>query len=152
VLILDTDEKITKEFIEYHREKIDFYQKEAVNGVWVPRLNDILGKPLNYSSEWLVYQLRLMRKKVKFPNTIYKFCPDLKNIRWIQKDKSIAIKHYGLENIESFIQIKNIYSSIESKNIEKNSNSIMHVFFALKDFVARYIKMKGFLDGKRGLH
>tara|TARA_Y100000589_G_C27179421_1_gene640143 strand:- start:1079 stop:1858 length:780 start_codon:yes stop_codon:yes gene_type:complete len=153
VLIVDTDEQITKEFIKYLRTKIDSYQKEGVNGVWVPRLNHVLGKPLNYSSEWPDYQLRLMRKnKVKFTNTIHKFYPDLKNIRWIPKDKSLAIKHYALENIESFIQRQNIYSTIESKYLEKNINFIMPLFFAFKDFVARYIRMKGFLDGKRGLH
>ena len=124
-----------------------------MNGILVPRLNHVLGKPLNFSSEWPDYQLRLMRKnKVKFSNTIHNFYPDLKKIRCIPKDKSLAIKHYALENIESFIQRQNVYSSIESKYLKRNSNFIMPLFFALKDFIARYIRMKGFLDGKRGLH
>lgn len=153
VLIVDTDEKISSRLVEYLRGKIDSFEKEDVNGVYVPRLNHFLRKPLHYSSAWPDYQLRLIRKnKVKFTNTIHNFYPELKNIRFIPRDKSFAIKHYALENIESFIKKLNVYSSIEAKDSQIKSNFIMPIYFALKDFLAIYIKMKGFLDGKRGLH
>lgn len=153
ILIVDTDEMISKELSLYLKKSIDKFEKDKIEGIWIPRLNHVLGQKLKHTSSWPDYQLRLIQaKKAEFNNQIHNFVNTSISQKWLPAEEDLAIKHYNFESIDAFIKKLNVYSSIEAKNKKARKNSLLPLVVGFKEFLVRFIKMKGFLDGPYGLH
>ncbi len=153
VLIVDTDERVPPTLVDYLLENLPTWERDGVEGVFLPRKNHVLGYALKHSGSWPDYQLRFLRRdKVNFGRELHKFYPDLgKSVRGPIED-SKAIHHFSFENTRDYVNKINLYTSIEADQSTQSSSVAGAVFAAARDFASRYVRMGGFLDGNAGLH
>ncbi len=153
ILVLDSDEIVPKELLEYLREYITNHHP-VYEALYIPRKNILLGKVL-----WSWYPNHIIRffkngvvtydEKVHCTPTIHKggqFFID-------PKRTELALIHYNFDSIESFISRMNKYTSLELEKFkERNIKFSATLFFTrpIAEFLKRYILKKGYNDGWHG--
>lgn len=151
VLILDPDEVVTEILKKKLTEIAQISEVEAVN---IPRLNIFFQKKIRHTNFWPDRQIRFLKKdKVVFSETIHSYPKINGQILNLPAREDLAIYHYGYKNLSEYIQRMKRYSDIEAQNIFDN-----HGKFSLKDliykpaydFLRRYVRHLGFLDGWTG--
>lgn len=156
VLILDADERITKELAEEIKDIIAVGNDPRVvpkTYFKIPRRNifsDI--KWLRHGGWWPDYQIRLINKKyfVDWPKRIHS-TPQIKGGFDYLKNPLI---HYFHEDLNNMVNKTIIFEDIESELLykakkESNTISFFRKFFA--ELYRRLIKNLGFLDGPLGI-
>lgn len=151
VLILDPDERISESLSNKLKEIAKDGVYDAVN---IPRKNIIFGKWISHSNWWPDKHVRFFKKgTVSWSATIHKY-PDVKGkVITLPAQENLAILHIGYLSISEFIDKQNRYSDIEAENRIKNGEHFSWFKFfwwPKREFLARYIKHLGFLDGMRG--
>lgn len=152
VLVVDTDERITKELKDYLYEFIK--NPKNITGIKIPRKNLFMGKYMELL--YPDYILRFFKKDVSFwPSSVHSV-PQLSEgeILFIDKKKSeLAIIHKNDDSIEKLINVVNRYTDLEvEKYIEKNKK-INFAFQTFKSFwliFEKFFLKKGYKDGVRG--
>ncbi len=152
ILVLDPDEQITPELKNKLKEIAKQGKYVAVN---IPRKNIFFGKWIAHSNWWPDKQIRFFKKdKVKWNNTIHSY-PSVKGAVYdLPAKKELAILHHGYETISQFMERQNRYSEIAARNLfDKNIKFSWGSFIwkPLREFLVRYIRHAGFLDGFAGL-
>lgn len=154
-LVVDTDERIPPDLVALLRREAAGWEAAGVSGVWLPRLNVVLETPLGFSSSWPDYQLRFLR------TTAANFTPSLHvgslvdgpTLR-LPADVDRAIRHDNFRSTEQFLSKLNLYSTIEaSQEGHDRPPTLRHAVIAGgREFLARYVKMRGYKDGGVGFH
>lgn len=153
ILVLDSDEIVPKELMEYLRGYIKDYDP-VLGVIAIPRKNILLGKVL-----WSWYPNHIIRffkrgvvtfdEKVHCTPTIHKG-----GLIYIDpKRTELALIHYNYDSIESFISRMNKYTSLELyKFKERNVKFSLGLLFTrpIAEFFKRYILKKGYKDGMHG--
>lgn len=154
VLVVDTDEQVPESLVAHLRERLAQWEREGVEGVWLPRRNHVLGHTLEHSSAWPDYQLRLIRRsKLAFSDTIHAGMPKLERTERLPAQAALALQHHSFESTTEFAEKINVYSRIEADQKPNPGASPTKAALAfLRTFVARYVRQKGFRDGQAGLH
>lgn len=150
VLILDADERLTKELAKEIKFVISNSQFSHYK---IPRKN-IFGRKiwLKHGGWWSDYQIRLINKKyfVKWPKEIHSTpiiegkCGYLKN----------PFLHFFHGDFEKMVDKTIVFEDIESDLLFKTDKSVSQLIFFRKflgEFYRRLIKNKGFLDGTIGI-
>lgn len=152
VLVLDPDEKIGDELKNKLKEIMSENSIDAVN---IPRLNFIFNGKIKHTNFWPDRQIRFFKKgRVRFSSVIHSYPKVLGKVLDLEAKEELSIQHYPYRNVEEYLQRIKRYSDIESKNRYNLGErfSIFNLFYLpLYDFIRRYIKHMGFLDGWRGL-
>lgn len=151
VLILDPDERVQPSLWDKLENIISENKYAAVN---IPRQNIFFGKWIKHTNWWPDRQIRFFKKnKVAWSNKIHTY-PEVDGlILNLGTSEQWSIIHYGYDSIQQFIDRQNRYSSIEAKNryhIGDRFSFFNLVWFPIREFIVRYIKHGGFLDGKLG--
>lgn len=151
VLILDPDEVVPERL----KEKLSaLLQKDGLAAVNIPRLNIFFGKKIKHTNFWPDRQIRFIRRgKVKFSNFIHSYPKVSGTVLDLPAVEDIAIHHYSYKSIKEYIERMKRYSTIEAINrFERGERFSMFNFFymPLYDFIRRYIRHLGFLDGLVG--
>lgn len=151
VLILDPDEMVTDQLVGKLKEIIKVDKVAAVN---IPRKNIFFGKWIAHTNWWPDYHVRFFKKgKVKWSNKIHKYPEVDGKIFNIEAKENLAIIHYGYDTVKQFIDRQNRYSEIEAENLhEEGMRFSWSAFFwkPTREFLVRFLKHKGFLDGFYG--
>ena len=155
VLIVDTDESIPSELVDLLRSKMSEFNSSGVQGVWIPRQNHVLRTAIRYSSAWPDFQLRFIRRDaLSFSNRLHGAIVPVDRHIYLGADPAIAIQHQNFPSTKAFVDKINLYTSIEVDQIE--TDEIASVGSALlragREFLTRYVKMRGYRDGAHGLH
>lgn len=151
VLILDPDEVVPERL----KERLStLLQKDGLAAVNIPRLNIFFGKKIKHTNFWPDRQIRFIKKgKVKFFNFIHSYPKVSGTILDLPAAEDIAIHHYSYKSINEYTERMKRYSTIEAINrFERGERfSIINFFYMpLYDFIRRYIRHLGFLDGLVG--
>lgn len=151
ILVVDSDEIITKELIEYLRDEIS--KPDCPDSFLIPRKNIVFGKFMR--SLYPNTILRFFRKgKVSFSSyvhctpeitgTVYKIDP---------KRTELAIIHYNYDSIYSFVARTNKYTTLELEKYTKRNIKFslsLIIFRPIGEFIKRYILKSGYKDGRHG--
>jgi hypothetical protein len=157
VLVVDTDECVPDALVRRLRAMASAWQGEGIEGVWLPRLNHVLGRPLLHSSAWPDYQLRfLQRQSVRFSDRLHHTTegmtgPTVK----LPAEPAMALHHFSFVSTKQWLEKMNLYSDIEADQTDTSvePGSVRRAIAkAAQDFAVRYLKMKGYRDGPEGLH
>ena len=153
VLILDADERITKELTDEIKSVI---RNSQFSNYKIPRKN-IFGNPpaggwLKYGGWWPDYQIRLVNKKyfIRWPKRIHS-TPQIKGDFGYLENPLI---HYFHGDLTSMVKKTVIFEDIESNLLLKaKKTSGTKTFFRkyLAELYRRLIKNLGFLDGPFGI-
>lgn len=154
ILIVDSDESIPIGLAEELQKLIRDSEESDFDGVWIPRRNHVLGRPLSHSSSWPDYQLRLLRTDAaQFSNKVHQGITPPPRTTRIPPLENLAIQHFNFRSTTEFVNKINLYTSLEGReNAEGGATILRALRSGLREFVARYLKMQGFKDGPEGLH
>lgn len=152
ILVLDPDEILSEGLKSKLRivAKEDKYQ--AVN---IPRKNIFFGKWIAHTNFWPDKHIRFFKKgSVDWPKIIHTY-PKIKGqIYNLPADEKVAIEHFGYDNFGQFIGRQHRYASVQAQNnLEEGKHfSLLRLFWMpAREFLVRFIKHRGFLDGVEGL-
>ncbi|HBG47941.1 MAG TPA: glycosyltransferase family 2 protein [Cyanobacteria bacterium UBA9971] len=154
ILVLDSDEMVTPELLDYLREYQTNHQTNY-KVVYIPRKNILLGKVL-----WSWYPNPIMRffkngvvtfdEKVHCTPTVHGVVGEF----FIDpKRTDLALIHYNYDSIEAFISRMNKYTSLELEKFkERNIKFSAKLLFTrpIGEFFKRYLLKKGYKDGWHG--
>jgi glycosyltransferase involved in cell wall biosynthesis len=157
IFMLDADELVTLSLSKALRR---IAEGNSADVVLVPRLNYLLGLALQHT-RWgpdQDIQVRFFKKgKISASSIAHQdFHPvEGAKIQRVTFDGSNAIVHFNYLDSTQFIERLNRYTSIEAGQAfghGSHSNVFLAVARAAKEFVSRYIKARGYLDGWRGFY
>lgn len=155
VLIVDTDERIPSALADHLRDQAEGWASSGIAGVWLPRLNYVLDTPLAHSSAWPDYQLRFVRRDaVDFSEKLHHAVQLAGATVHLAAARENAIEHYPFRSTVQFMDKLNRYARLEADQLaDRNVTSLRPaVTSAAREFLARFVKMKGYRDGWHGLH
>ncbi len=150
VLILDADERITKELADEIKSVI---RNSQLSHYKIPRKNIFSGiKWLRHGGWWPDYQIRLINKRyfVRWPKRIHS-TPQINGDFGYLKNPLI---HYFHGDLNKMVQKTIIFEDVESDLLLKaNKKSGARIFFRkyLAEIYRRLIMNLGFLDGPFGI-
>ena len=150
ILILDADERITKESAKEIKNAI---KNNKITYYFIPRKNIFDGvKWLKHGGWWPDLQIRLIRKKYlkKWPKEIHS-APIIQGA--FEKLKNPLI-HSFHGNITKMVEKTLIFEDVESDLLYKADKNVTTLTFLRKflgEFFRRFLKNLGFLDGPIGI-
>lgn len=151
ILVLDPDEKITEALKNKLKEIISENKYTAVN---IPRKNIFFGRWIAHTNWWPDRHIRFFKKgKVSWSNQLHSYPRAEGNILQLEIKEELAIIHFGYDSIAEFISRQNRYSEVEARNLYKAGVrfSWWLIFWRpAREFLVRFIKHRGFLDGFYG--
>lgn len=150
VLIVDTDERVSKEL----KEEILSILKDPkdFDGFKIPRLNYSFGKALKHGGYWPDYQLRLFKKsRGKYESREVHAGVILDGQLGYLKNPIIHLHDRNFKQVVEKYFFR--YVPWEAKERSKKEKPSLFKLFAVPPsiFVLRYFVYRGFLDGARGL-
>lgn len=152
ILILDPDERITNQLKLQLKQVTQHKEYAAVN---IPRKNIFFGKWISHTNFWPDRQIRFFKKgSVNWPRRIHAYPVVFGEILNLPSKEELAIIHYGYDNFPSFWERQKRYAQVEAENRFKDGEraGLKHfVLLPAREFLVRFIKHKGFLDGIPGM-
>lgn len=151
VLVLDPDEFLGEKLKKTLKEIASQGGFTAVN---IPRKNIFFGRWIAHSNWWPDRHVRFFKRNyVKWSEKIHKYPQVSGKVLELPAKEEFAIRHTGYQSIGEFIERQNRYSSIEAKNMFDNRIKFSWWLFFWKpcrEFLVRYIRHRGFIDGFYG--
>lgn len=151
VLVLDPDERLTPTLWKKLKEISTEKKYAAVN---IPRKNIFFGKWIAHSNWWPDRLVRFFKKgKVKWQDKIHLYPHVDGQVLNMPAKEDLAIIHCGYQTIEQFIDRQSRYSTVKAQNLFDCGVRFSWVSFfwnPTREFLVRYIRHLGFLDGFYG--
>lgn len=151
VLLLDPDERITLKLADKLKEVAANNEYSAVN---IPRKNIFFGKWIAHTNWWPDKHIRFFKKgKVKWSEKIHSYPKVDGQILELPPDESLAIRHFGYQSLSEFIDRQQRYATIEAEYYFQNGIRFSwrrFIWMPMREFLVRYLKHRGFLDGFYG--
>lgn len=151
VLILDPDESITPMLADKLKEVAANNEYSAVN---IPRKNIFFGRWIAHTNWWPDKHIRFFKKgTVKWSEKIHSYPKVAGNIFELPADESLAIRHFGYQSISEFIDRQHRYSTIKAEFLYRSGVRFswgLFIWMPLREFLVRFVKHAGFLDGFYG--
>jgi glycosyltransferase involved in cell wall biosynthesis len=154
ILIVDADELIKYSLSEKLVKVASEDQCEVVN---IPFKTYIFGEWICHTGWWPEYHPRFFKKGfVDFSDQIHSAFLIKQEARrfHLPPNAENAIEHFAYNDITQFIGKLNRYTTIEASHLYNNKTkfSCYKMFWnGLNEFVIRYLRLKGYKDGFRGL-
>lgn len=152
VLVLDPDEQLSSALSTALREIV---KEDRWDAVTIPRKNIFFGRWIAHTNWWPDKHVRFFKKgSVVWSNDIHVYPSVSGRILTLPNNPDVALVHYGYETLTEFITRQNRYSEIEAETrFKKGERWSMWNFWwrPQREFLVRYIRHVGFLDGVYGL-
>jgi glycosyltransferase involved in cell wall biosynthesis len=152
ILILDPDEVVPKHLSDKLKELSDQTTYVAVN---IPRKNIFFGKWIAHTNFWPDRQIRFIKKEfTTWPKRIHTYPIIIGEILNLKADPLIALEHYGYDSWDEFYSRQKRYARVEAQNLFKEGKrfNLGNLFWKpMREFLVRFIKHQGYLDGWIGL-
>jgi len=151
ILVIDSDERIPKTLAKKLQQIAKEGKFDAVN---IPRKNIIFGKWIRHTNWWPDFHVRFFKKGKAFWSKQIHAYPEVKGkILKLPAEESLAITHYCYDSLDEFLTRMNRYTEIEAQNrLEAGERFSWKNFFwqPTREFLQRFIRHAGFLDGLHG--
>ncbi len=151
ILVLDPDETVPDKLKDELRQISAEDKYAAVN---IPRKNIFFGKWIAHTNWWPDRHVRFFKKgKVSWSNKIHQYPEVSGPILTLEAREELAIAHFGYDTVSEFINRQNRYSVIEAENLYSEGISFswdMFFWKPLREFLVRFLRHGGFLDGFYG--
>ncbi|MEK7616855.1 MAG: glycosyltransferase family 2 protein [Patescibacteria group bacterium] len=151
ILVLDPDEIITPTLWKKFKEIASEGKFEAVN---IPRKNIFFGRFIKHTNWWPDNHVRFFKNgSVKWNDKIHVYPKVYGRVLDLPAIEDLAIIHRGYDSIQQFIDRQNRYSSVEADNLYNEGGRFSWTSFfwwPAREFLVRFIKHQGFLDGFYG--
>ncbi len=126
----------------------------AVNGYWIPRKNEFLGRWIKHGGYWPDPKVRLFRKgKAQFEDRAVH--EDAHLTEGMAQHLHGAILHHSYPTLADYIDHMNRYSSLGAEMAAAKGQGGFNLFNIVvrpwATFVYNYFFRLGFLDGREGL-
>lgn len=152
ILVLDPDERLPKTLKINLKRYARYHQRGVLN---IPRMNFFFGRWIRHTNFWPDRQIRFFSKgDVTWLEKIHSYPQTKLKPTQVPNKAKYSIFHFGYDSFFDFIDRQNRYSTIraQEKYLAGDKFSYRSFFYhPLKEFLARYIKHRGFLDGKQGI-
>lgn len=152
ILVLDPDEAVSDSLKNRLKQVTSLTDYVAVN---IPRKNIFFGKWIAHTNWWPDKHVRFFKKgKVSWSNKIHLYPEVDGNVLELESKEELAVIHYGYDNVRQFIERQNRYSNIEAKNrfdLGERFSWALFLWWPKREFLVRFIRHMGFLDGFHGL-
>ncbi|OGE65036.1 hypothetical protein A3I48_02095 [Candidatus Daviesbacteria bacterium RIFCSPLOWO2_02_FULL_36_7] len=151
ILVLDPDE-VVSDVLKVKLKQVILEDKyQAVN---IPRKNIFFGKWIAHTNWWPDKHIRFFKKGyISWSNKIHKYPEVSGKILDMEAQADLAVIHYSYDSVKEFMDRQNRYSSAEAKNLHNNGIRFSFLLFLwkpMREFLARFIRHAGFLDGFYG--
>jgi len=147
ILYIDADEVIS---IELKEEILKKTEKENINGYYLRRIDEFVGKKISKGELLNIYLLRLARRKTgKWSGVVH----EKWNIKGDVGKLGNPIIHFPHPSLSEFLSEINKYTELRSSELHKarvNSNVFSIVLYPTVKFLINYVLKMGFLEGNRG--
>lgn len=151
VLVLDPDENMTPLLWEKLK---DIAKKDEFLAVNIPRKNIFFGRWISHTNWWPDKHVRFFKKgKVSWKDKIHLYPKVDGKILELLGKEDLAILHYGYKSIQDFINRQSRYSTIKAMNLYEEGIKFSLISFfwnPVREFLVRFVKHLGFLDGFYG--
>lgn len=151
VLVLDPDEVVPEKLKLKLKQIVSEDKFTAVN---IPRKNIFFGKWIKHTNWWPDKHIRFFKKgKVEWKEIIHSYPEVEGEILNLDAKEELALAHFGYDSISEFMNRQNRYSVIEAENLFSKGIRFSWLLFFWKpkrEFLVRYIRHAGFLDGFYG--
>ncbi len=151
ILVLDPDEEISEKLKNKLKEIRKQNKYDAVN---IPRKNIFFNKWISHTNWWPDRHVRFFKKeKVKWSDKIHKYPKVIGKILNLNANEELAIIHHGYKSIGEFLDRQNRYASSKADNLYEEGARFSYgllIWNPVREFLIRFIKHKGFLDGIYG--
>lgn len=151
ILVLDPDERMTANLWKKLTEIISDDKYVAVN---IPRKNIFFGHWITHTNWWPDKHVRFFKKgKVQWLHKIHLYPKVDGEVLQLPVREDLVIVHYGYQNIDQFIDRQSRYSTIRAKNLYDEGIRFSWIPFfwnPAREFLVRFIRHLGFLDGSYG--
>lgn len=154
ILMLDPDEQLSESLIK--RLQLFLLSEESKNNVAVniPFKNIFFGKWISHTNFWPDKHLRLFKKGfLVWEDQVHKYPRVDGSILELPDQEQYAVIHESYHTWSEFIIKQKKYALSEAKNRKKEGETFSLfrlVWLPLREFLARFIKHKGYLDGING--
>lgn len=152
LLILDPDEVVTEGLKDKLSEVAQNNLADAVN---IPRVFYISKTKVKHTNFWPDRQIRFYKKgKVEFLKMIHSYPKVSGRVLNLPAQENLAIQHFSYASWQEYWERLHRYARVEAQNLY--DKGIKFSFFdciykPMYDFLRRYIRHLGFLDGLTGL-
>lgn len=149
VLSIDADEVVSDKLKKEIKEIIE--ENEALNGYYIPRLSNFLGKWIRHSGWYPDYVLRLFkRNRARFDQSLVheKLILD-GNAGFLEK----PLLHYTDPDIAHYLAKMNKYTTLGAEKLLQMGESATLFDLTIRPvavFTKMFILKRGFLDGRHG--
>ena len=157
ILLLDADEVVPLPLSE---RLLEVARRDEADVVVIPWLNYLLGAPLRRTG-WGPAQDRherfFRRGSVATGPRIHAFLEVQPSARVLELPYSegMAVVHFNYLDVHHFLEKLNRYTDIEAERqrVDLKAGSVIHASSrALREFVSRYVRARGYRDGWRGFY
>ena len=152
LLVVDSDEIVTKELAKYLKEFSD--NKDGFTTLSFPIQDYVWGKPLHcmyrhsvkrfWKKGCAIYETHVHAGVKTLDGKDYKVSP---------KRKELALQHYHVDSIESYLEKINRYTTLEQVRFREKGTKFKPLKLFIRpiyEFFKIYVMKKGFLDGMTG--
>lgn len=151
ILVLDPDERITPALWKKLKRVVWEDKYIAVN---IPRKNIFFGHWIAHTNWWPDRLVRFFKKgKVNWTDKIHRYPLVEGAVLNLPAKENLAIEHFGYSTVDEFISRQSRYSTIKAQNLYEQGIKFSWVGFfwnPTREFLVRYIRHLGFLDGFHG--
>ncbi|OGE64287.1 hypothetical protein A3J13_00610 [Candidatus Daviesbacteria bacterium RIFCSPLOWO2_02_FULL_36_8] len=151
ILVLDPDEEIS---LKLRSTLEDITKQDKFVAVNIPRKNIFLNKWISHTNWWPDKHIRFFRRGAVHWNKKIHSYPNVDgNVLDLGANENLAIIHFGYHSLSDFIERQNKYSGIEAENLFSIGERFSYfklIWKPIREFLVRYIKHAGFLDGFYG--
>lgn len=151
ILVLDPDETVSDKLKEELKQVAAENKYSAVN---IPRKNVFFGSWIAHTNWWPDKHVRFFKKgKVSWGNKIHEYPQVSGQVLNLKATEDLAIVHFGYESVSEFMNRQNRYSTIEAENLYADGikfSTRLLLWKPLREFLVRFIRHGGFLDGSYG--
>jgi glycosyltransferase involved in cell wall biosynthesis len=151
ILLLDADEQLTPELTN---ELYNIAENDKFDTVTIYRDTYMFGRRIRYSGWQGDRHCRFFKKGfVKFTDQEVHYMPEVHGRHMILPSSKGRIQHYNYQDIRHFISKMNDYTDGEALKLLRSDGKISPfrgVYWGIYNFYKRFVKLKGFKDGKYG--
>jgi glycosyltransferase involved in cell wall biosynthesis len=150
VFFVDADERATDELADEIRHAV---RDEGLDGWWVPRKNYIFGRWIRHAGWYPDYQLRLLRRdraRYDASREVHELVELDGEAGYLQN----PLIHYNYDTVREFCDKQDRYTGYEVRMLFESGHRARPwnlVLQPLRQFRWRYISLRGYRDGWRGL-
>lgn len=155
ILMLDPDEEIPETLIQNLTGFLKSDKAGEITAVNIPFKNIFWGHWIAHTNFWPDKHIRFFRRgRVAWQDTVHSYPKVEGKVLELTALEENAINHFGYLSRSEFFRKQLNYARIEARNRHTAGEGFSPVrlfWLPLKEFLARFIKHRGYLDGADGL-